>query len=200
MKLDAVVMAGGKGSRMEDHLEKPLMKIKGKAMIEHVIEASKGSDMIKDTYVSVTESTPETAKFVKRLNVQAVITPGSGYIADLQYVFKKLNLQKALILTSDLPLLSSKVIDDIILHYEQNYSPSLTVVVPSWKYERLGLSARPGLKHEDHRVYPVGVNIIDGKYIDSEEIEQEILVSDQVESLVNVNTIQDLKVAEALLK
>ena len=192
-------MAGGKGSRMKTLEEKPLITIGGKVMIEYVIEALKRSRMIKKIYVAITKSNPMTVKFVSKLAVQMVITPGLGYITDLQYIYKKFNLQKTLIVSSDLPLLTSKIIDDIILFYQMSYPPSLTVVVPSWKYNKLGLSARYCFQYKDLKVCTVGINIIDGKYIDSTEIEEEVLVLDQVEPFINVNTIQDQEIATALL-
>ena len=39
----AVIMCGGTASRMQAGVEKPLMKVSGVAMIEHVISALAGS-------------------------------------------------------------------------------------------------------------------------------------------------------------
>ena len=39
MGVTALVMAGGKGMRMKSEKEKPLLKVGGKSMIEHVLNA-----------------------------------------------------------------------------------------------------------------------------------------------------------------
>jgi len=53
-------MAGGKGSRMKSPLEKPLILIKGKPMIERVIQALKGAEKIDHIMAATTKYTPHT--------------------------------------------------------------------------------------------------------------------------------------------
>jgi len=40
--MDAIILAGGKGSRMEDALPKPLVQIRGKAILDHQLNYLKG--------------------------------------------------------------------------------------------------------------------------------------------------------------
>ena len=47
---------------------------------------------------------------------------------------------------------------------------------------------------------PAGINIIDGRRIDEEELDEEIYVLDRKEVAVNINTVEDLEIAENLLK
>jgi GTP:adenosylcobinamide-phosphate guanylyltransferase len=49
-------------------------------------------------------------------------------------------------------------------------------------------------------VVPAGINVIDGRRIDEEELEEEICVVDSKEVAVNINTVQELKIAENLFK
>jgi GTP:adenosylcobinamide-phosphate guanylyltransferase len=46
----------------------------------------------------------------------------------------------------------------------------------------------------------VGVNVIDGKRIKEKELEEEILVIDDARVAMNVNTLEDLRVAELMLQ
>ena len=47
---------------------------------------------------------------------------------------------------------------------------------------------------------PAGINVIDGRRIDEAELEEEVFVIDREEAAVNVNTPEDLKVAEHLFR
>jgi len=48
------------------------------------------------------------------------------------------------------------------------------------------------------RVVPAGINVIDGRRIAREELEEEICVIDGEEVAVNVNTPDDLEIAQRL--
>jgi len=48
----AVIMAGGKGTRMEFKGEKPLISVRGKPMIRHVCEAVHSSREVDDLVVA----------------------------------------------------------------------------------------------------------------------------------------------------
>ena len=47
---------------------------------------------------------------------------------------------------------------------------------------------------------PAGINIIDGRRIDEEELDEEIYVLDRKEVAVNINTVEELEIAEDFLK
>jgi len=47
-------------------------------------------------------------------------------------------------------------------------------------------------------VVPAGINVIDGRRIDEAELEQEVCLMDLEEVAVNINTLQELKIAEKL--
>jgi len=55
-----IIMAGGRASRM-NYIEKAIIKICGKTMIERVFEAV--SDVSNEIYVTITEYTPKTKRF-----------------------------------------------------------------------------------------------------------------------------------------
>ena len=109
----AVVMAGGKGTRMNSDLEKPLTKVRGKTLIKHVLQALQNSSMIDRIMVATTHNTPKTAIHVKNLGFEVLETPGEGYIGDLSYILSRDDLKDEVILTitSDLPLITGRIID-----------------------------------------------------------------------------------------
>ncbi len=196
MGVAALVMAGGKGTRMALHGEKPLLKVGGKSMIEYVLEALKDAEGVDEIVVAVSNHTPDTANFIERYPVRILKTPGKGYISDTRYVVRKLKLRTVLTISADLPLVTSDIIDKVIERYVQCGKPALTVVVPMETRERLGLVGEYALEVGNKRLVPAGINVIDGRRIDEGELQEEILVIDEEEVATNVNTPHDLNLAE----
>jgi len=198
MGITALVMAGGKGTRMGLREEKPLLKVGGKPMIEHILTALRNSKKIGDIVVAVSKHTPKTAKFMERFPVEVLETPGGGYVSDVRYAVKRLKLEKVLTISADLPLVTGGIIDRIIERYNQCNKPALTVAVPLEKKERLGLTGEYVFESGNKRLAPAGINLIDGRRIDEGELEEEIFIMEENEVAVNVNTPQDLSIAERL--
>jgi adenosylcobinamide-phosphate guanylyltransferase len=200
MGVTAIIMAGGKGTRMGLSEEKPLLQVGGKPAIEHVIESLQAAKRVESIVVAVTDFAPKTADFVSKFPVKIVKTPGKEYIYDMQYVVKKLKLETVLTIAADLPLITSEIIDNIAENYERSGKPALVVVVPMETKTKLGMSREYAFTLGGNLVVPTGINMIDGRRIDEEELDQEIYVLDRVEIAVNINTIQELKTAESLIK
>jgi len=137
---------------------------------------------------------------MKKFTVKVLETPGKDYVSDMQYAVKKLKLDTVVTISADLPLVIDKVIDEVVERYDQCGKPALTVVVPAETREKLGLTADYIVERGGRRLVPAGINAIDGKSIDKGELEEETLVMDRKEVAVNVNTPEDLKIAEDHLK
>ncbi|MEM3151180.1 MAG: NTP transferase domain-containing protein [Candidatus Bathyarchaeia archaeon] len=69
MDLTALIMAGGKGSRMKIKCEKPIIKIMNKPMIKWVIEAVKESKVTSRIIVATSKNTQKTAEKASKLLV-----------------------------------------------------------------------------------------------------------------------------------
>ena len=198
MGVTALVMAGGKGTRMALSEEKPLLKVGGKTVIEHVLSALKSAKKVDSIVVAVSIYTPKTAGFMAKFPVKIIKTPGKEYVSDMGYAVKKLRLQTVLAIAADLPLITGEVVDAIVDCYEQCGKPALAVVVPMETKEKLGLGGEYAFKLEGRHVVPAGINVIDGRRIDEEELDQEVCVVDWKEVAVNINTLEELKIAERL--
>ena len=198
MGVTALVMAGGKGTRMALSEEKPLLKIGGKTVIEHVLAALKNAEKVESIVVAVSDYTPKTARLMAKFQVKVIKTPGKEYVSDMGYAVKKLKLHTVLAIAADLPLITGEVVDDIAERYEQCGKPALTVVVPVETKEKLGLGGEYAFEVENKLVVPAGINVIDGRRIDEEKLDEEICVVDRKEVAVNINTLQELKIAENL--
>jgi adenosylcobinamide-phosphate guanylyltransferase len=200
MTVSALIMAGGKGTRMGASEEKPLIKVCGKPVIEYVIEALRAAKKIDQIYVAVTNCTPKTAKFSEKYRVQVVMTPGQNYVADMGYAVQTLKLGKFLAIAADLPLVTGEILDSIVERYENCGKPALTVAVPIETKTRLGMSVDYSFKMEDKDVVPTGINVIDGsKRYGDEWLDQDIFLLDRDELAVNVNTPKELATAEKML-
>jgi len=200
MGVTALVMAGGKGTRMALSEEKPLLQVGGKPVIEHVITALKDAKKISSIVVAVSDYTPETAKLMLKFPVSVIKTPGKEYVSDMGYAVRALGLQTVLAIGADLPLITADVIDAIVEHYEQCGKPALSVVVSMETKAKLGLGGKYEFELNGERVVPAGINVIDGQRIDEEKLDEEIYVSDRKEVAININTIQELKIAEDLFQ
>jgi len=200
MDITALVMAGGKGTRMKSEKEKPLLRVGGKPLIEHVLNALREAKKVNEIIVAVSEHTPKTASMVKRFSVKILKTPAKGFCLDAQYAIKKLKLDTVLTISADLPLITSEIIDEVIERYEQCGKPALTVMVPLKIYKRIGLDVDYVFEVNGRSLAPAGINVVDGKRINEAQLEEEIFVIPQEEIAVNVNRLEDLKIAERLFK
>ena len=200
MGVTALVMAGGKGTRMRIGEEKPLVKVCGKPVIEYVIEALQSAKKVDCIFVAVTDCTPKTAKFLSKFPIKVVETPGKDYVSDMGYASKNLKLGIFLAIAADLPLVTGQALDAIVERYERCGKPALTVAVPLETKTKLGMSVEYSFKMDEKDVVPVGINVIDGhrRYGD-EWLDQDIYLLDLEELAVNINTIAELRLAEHLL-
>jgi adenosylcobinamide-phosphate guanylyltransferase len=196
MTVTALVMAGGKGSRMTLAEEKPLILVGGKPVIELVLKALKNAKKVDNVVVAVSCYTPKTAKHLEKFPIEVLATPGKEYVSDMGYAVKTLKLQTVLAIAADMPLITGEIIDDIIECYFKSGKPALAVAVPLETKQKLGMSLGYAFEYDGRRVVPAGINVNDGAKIDDAELEQEVYVLDSVNVAVNINTIEELRVAE----
>ncbi len=196
MKVTALVMAGGKGKRMALSEEKPLLLVGGKPVIEHVLDALQNAQKISGIVVTVSDYTPKTAAHLAKFPVKVVKTPGKEYVSDMGYAVKALNLEAVLAIAADLPLITGEIIDDIVEKYECCGKAALAVAVPFETRQKLGLGAGYAFDWGGKQVVFAGINVNDGRRIDDAELEQDIYVVDKVEVALNINTVDELQIAQ----
>jgi adenosylcobinamide-phosphate guanylyltransferase len=200
MGIVALVMAGGKGTRMRISQEKPLIQVCGKPIIEYVLKALKDAKKIDDIIVATSSCTPKTTQLMKQLGVQVIETPGKDYVSDMGYAVQTLKLGVFLAIAADLPLVKGEIIDAIVESYEHCGKPALTVAVPLETKTKLGMCIEYSFKIDDEEVVPVGINVIDGhKRYGDEWLDQDICLLNREELAVNINTVSELQLAELLL-
>jgi len=196
MRIVALIMAGGKGTRFGGDTEKPMAMFMGKPIIRRVIDATKESKKITDTYVAVTSYSPKTAQEAKKTSAKIIETDGKGYHENLQQAVNAAKLFcPVLIVSADIPLLNGEFLDFIIEKYFESGKPALTVMIPEDAFREYGLSAVSLYEYKGKMYAVSGINIMDGKRI-LEEQEQEVVVSSRPEAVFTVNSRKDLEVAK----
>ena len=107
-----LVMAGGKGTRMDIPEEKLLLEYK-KPIIFHVIDALKNSYCFSKVVVATSPNSPDTKRVLEERGIETLTTPGNGYVSDLNFVLQKC-ADLVFITSGDLPLLDEKIIQVMI--------------------------------------------------------------------------------------
>jgi len=194
MALTAFIMAGGRAVRMRLQTEKPLLKIGPRTMLECVIDALQSSSEVDGIIVAVSNSTPMTAQKAVELGVRVMMTPGDGFVEDMQYAIKKSNAGEALVVCADLPFLTSKLVDLVVKEFRRTRKPSLAVVVPLEVADKLGITPT-NVIDIGRKLIPIGVNMVDGQRIEEPELDQALFIVDSDALALNVNTPQELQLA-----
>jgi adenosylcobinamide-phosphate guanylyltransferase len=189
----AIIMAGGKGSRMRSNQEKPLLEVLGQPLIQNVVDALFSSKYIEKVLVATSIHTPQTAQWVKNKGLARIDTPGRGYVEDMAFILSQPDLHNETILTvtADLPLLTGEVVDEVIDYYQQCTNPALSVMVPVEIFYKHCL--QPSMVWEN--LVPSGLNILRGK--DTEQ-DEELLVLGKLEVALNINSPEDIISLERL--
>jgi adenosylcobinamide-phosphate guanylyltransferase len=179
-------MCGGRGTRLDAPVEKPMYRVAGRPMVDRVHDALAGSD-VESVVAAVSPHTPETATHLRERGVDVVETPGEGYVADLDAALSTL-ARPAVTCVADLPLLSSALVDEACEAYRGSSADSLTVAVPADLKRRLGVSVDTTFDEQGRELAPTGLNVVgDG--------EGAVWVTSAARLAVNVNRRGDGAVA-----
>jgi adenosylcobinamide-phosphate guanylyltransferase len=210
--MHALVMAGGKGTRMNARCEKPLLNINGKPMISYVLNALIDSKCFNYVWVAVSKNTVNTKAYLNEhyRSVMVIDTPAIDYVYDLNYALTYIsnhmyNAEPILITAADLPLLDCNIVKYIIDMYE-HYSKKdawIVIVVSTKLLRYTQVSSKLQVNGIDK--YYSGISIVNPRVLDNiiynthNSIKEEYMLIDDVRVAVNVNTMNDLKLAETML-
>jgi len=179
-------MCGGRGTRLESPVEKPLFEAGGVPMVDSVLEAL--ADSAIDRVFAVTS--PHAPATHAHVEVPCIETPGEGYVADLDAALSDDRLTRpVLTVAADLPLLNGAILDRVLDAYD---GASLSVLVPAARKRELGVSVDTTFGRDGREVTPTGVNVVDASGEDA-------WLTDDRRLAVNVNRPADAVVAESLL-
>ena len=222
--INCVLMCGGKGSRLNANsiakVEKPLLELKNRSLIEYMIEAIQNSKKNFKIYAAVSKNTVKTKEFLRNryFNVVTLVeTTGSGFSIDylnvLRFFKAKENKEKngtqdfvnnkILFLPADLPLISSKTLDEIT-DLKQIY-PSIAIVVDKKIFIQNNFVPSTfvtEISKIDHCY--TGISLLDFHTVAGlehvDQIREVPTIMNNRELVYNINTIGDLKKAEKFIE
>ena len=129
-------------------------------------------------------------------------TDAKGYHNDLKQAARLANLQGPILtIPADSPAVTGKFLDKIVSQFEACGKDFYAVFVPIPAREELGLSVDSTDEYKGVWFAVSGVNIINGAKSQTEgKIETNALITEELEVLLNINTLKDLEIAEKIMK
>ena len=172
MKIDAIILAAGKGKRMQSASPKVLQKVAGKALLQHVLEASlelkncQPHIVVGDqgSLVKASVSAPKNSKWSKQAKQL-----GTGHAA--KQALKGLRAGSvALILYGDVPLVKSSTMNHLVraagksslalLSFEQQSPKNYGRIIRSSRGKVLGIVEEKDATKEQKRITEVNSGIM----------------------------------------
>jgi adenosylcobinamide-phosphate guanylyltransferase len=199
--LDALVMAGGKGSRLNKG-EKPLVHLFGRPLIEYVVSSLVDSltGSAGRIFVATTKNVPLTSRWANKRELEVVETLGKGFVPDMVEAVEKAGVKEPiLVIMADLPLVTPDLIDQIVEIYDQRSEPALSVHTPLHLHARLGRRPDSLFNYQGQLIVPCGINILDGANIKDEQEDYHLII-ERIELAINVNVAEDLKLCELIMQ
>lgn len=203
-------MCGGRASRMKQQqqkqggIEKPLLKVDGVAMVERVISALASSNRFDRIVAAVSPNTPKTKEFLKFKGIETIEMAGKGYSQDLSDLLSKLKPQKVMVVPADIPLLNSRIVDEILNtlvddndRQAQEEEPAISIILEKEFVQ--GMGVKPSIVLTNQYCHS-GVTIFNTMaVVGTEPVKERYLVMNRKEIALNVNTKEELELAEKLL-
>ncbi len=160
----ALVMCGGRGRRLGMG-EKPMVRVGEKRLIDYVLDEL----WFCDVYGVTTKFTPNTERYLVSQGIRCIRTSGGGYMEDYTEAILRLGIcEPVLIVSADLVILEEGLILKVVDFYFSTSERALKVVDGSGK--------------------ALGINVIDGLFVDSPQDEVEFVTN----KVININTPQDM--------
>ncbi len=198
--MEALVNAGGKGSRMgRCGIEKPMQLVGGIPTVKRVVDALSACSRIDRILVSVSDNTLETEAFLDSIGVETIRTSGESFMDDLHASFETMHGEYVLTCPSDLPLLTTEAVDEFLDFFKPGEMQSAIAVVDEDTVRGVGIT--PSYTREDG-----GKNwVLSGICIMSREgtlrgdyLEEFLFKTGRIDLSVNVNTKAELFLARGL--
>ena len=184
-----LVMAGGKGTRMNLDDEKLLLKYK-KPVILHVIDSLKNSKSFSKILAVTSCNSPKTKKLLEENGVDTFDTSGIGYVEDLNSTLKTIH-DHVLVTSGDLPLLDEEIIKTITNQFDPKKTWT-SILVTSKFLTTLGLESDFSVDFNGQTCHYTGISLVNSEKISSLEnlIENYIIIDDK-RIAFNLNSKQD---------
>ena len=171
-------------------------------MVERVISALAGSDRFDRIVAAVSPYTQKTNEFLKSKGIETIETGGEGYSQDLSRVLLKLKPQMVVAVPGDIPLLNSQIVNEILNNIIDDYDrqeqePAISIILEKGFVEELGV--KPSIVLMNQYCHS-GITLFNTMVaVGTKPVKERYLVMNRKEIALNVNTKEELELAEKLL-
>ena len=184
-----LVMAGGKGSRMEFSTPEKLLLEYEKPIIFHVIDSLNGSHCFSKVFAATSSNSPDTKYELEQRGIETLDTQGSGYVNDLNFLLQKMD-GFVFVISGDLPLLDERIIQKLI---ELNSGNVWTSFLVSKEFlNSLGLKSNLLINSDNIDCVYTGISIINADKIQNlDPVKENYIILDDKRIAFNLNTKKD---------
>ena len=184
-----LVMAGGKGSRMEFPAPEKLLLEYEKPIIFHVIDSLNDSHCFSKVFAATSSNSPDTKFELEQIGIETLDTSGDGYVNDLNFLLQKMG-GSVFVVSGDLPLLDKEIIQKLVKFNTESIWTSFLV---SKKFlNSLGLESNLLINYGDIDCVHTGISIINADKIQNlDQVKEHYIILDDKRMAFNLNTKQD---------
>ena len=185
-----LVMAGGRGSRMEFPAPEKLLLEYEKPIIFHVIDSLNDSHCFSKVFAATSPNSPDTKHILEQNRIETLSTPGNGYVNDLNFLLQKMS-GSVFVTSGDLPLLDEKIIQVITEKF--NSENVWTSFLVSKKFlNSLGLESSLLVNSDNIECTYTGISIINANKIKNlNSVKENYIILDDKRIAFNLNTRKD---------
>lgn len=184
-------------TRMAAKEEKPLLRIDGMPIVERVLIALQASRSFDRIVAAVSPKVPRTRAFLESKTIEIVETAGEGYSQDLSRLLDQLGGTRVFVTPADMPLLTPEVIHIIAARAQKE--PAASVILEKEFVERIGIAPSVIVTYAGRDYCHSGITIFDTSKLTEGILNEEYVIMNRMELAVNVNTKEELELAEKLL-
>jgi adenosylcobinamide-phosphate guanylyltransferase len=156
------------------------------------------SDRFDRIIAAVSPNTPKTNEFLKSKGIEIIETAGEGYSQDLSHLLSKLKPDKVVVVPSDIPLLNSQIVKEILntIDDDDRQEQAISIILEKGFVEEIGV--KPSIVLMNQYCHS-GITIFNSMIVSTEPVKEHYLVMNRKEIALNVNTKEELELAEKLL-
>ena len=184
-----LVMAGGKGSRMEFPAPEKLLLEYEKPIIFHVIDSLNDSYCFSKVFAATSSNSPDTKFELEQIGIETLDTSGDGYVNDLNFLLQKMG-GSIFVVSGDLPLLDKEIIQKLVKFNTESIWTSFLV---SKKFlNSLGLESNLLINSGDIDCVHTGISIINADKIQNlDQVKENYIILDDKRIAFNLNRKKD---------
>ena len=178
-----------------------MQKVGDKPTIQRVVDALSASEHIDEVVVSVSDHTLETEEYLRGMGVRTIRTSGESFMDDLHTAFEQMDGDYVLTCPSDLPLITTHVVDAFIEYFVPGTMQSAIAVIDEATVRGLGITPSYTRENRGFQWVLSGLCIMNRpRTLAGDYLEEFLFETNWPELAVNVNTPRELDLARSYFR